>query len=338
MEAWREVSRARRDLLTRESKLVAEMQRLYLRSEKLLQARLLDLRKEVVSVRPGEDIGLFFRRERVITLLSQIEGEIRGLGPQAGGIVSAAQSAGIVAGVEVAEKLTRGLVTAWNRLPTMQLETLAGYMADGTPLGARLAKEGAEAAVRAKEVLFDGLLNGRGARQIGRELHQAVSTVTRYNATVIARTESLRAYRTATIDSYALNSEVVSAWRWISSKDKRTCAACIALDGTIHPLTESFGSHPACRCQAVPELIGRAMDYGQTGREWFAEQPESVQRRILGPAKHRLYAAGKIDLPDLVDRHPSVWGPTGNVKSLRQLAAEGKISQEDRIGALKRAA
>ena len=73
MEAWREVRGIQRGLLTREEKLAAEIQRLYLRSEKLLQTRLKDLNAELVLAQPGEEIGLFFQRERVVSFLAQTE-------------------------------------------------------------------------------------------------------------------------------------------------------------------------------------------------------------------------------------------------------------------------
>ncbi len=42
-----------------------------------------------------------------------------------------------------------------------------------------------------------------------------------------------------------------------------------------------------------------------------------AQREILGPAAHDAYAAGLIDLPDLVQTmHDPVWGTTRTVKPL----------------------
>lgn len=153
---------------------------------------------------------------------------------------------------------------------------------------------------------------------------------------LIARTESLRAYRTAAIDSYAYNSQVVGWWRWVAAKDPRTCPACLALDGTEHPLTEQFGSHPGCRCVAVCVVKGREIDFGPTGREWFSSQSESRQLAILGRAKFRLYTVGKITLDDLVHRVPSKWGPTAGIKSIGQLVREGKLTGEEAAWARSR--
>lgn len=330
---------ARKGLLAREQKLAETMLRLYRRSERRLKARLKDLEKELTSLSPEDAPGKFFARERVQAQLRQIRTEIELLSPRAASVVESAQRVSAIAGARDAEVLAKATaVTSWNRLPTQQLEALAGFMADGTPLHERLLKEGAEAVERAREVLFDGVLNGRGASRIGRELANAVSTITRNNAVLIARTESLRAYRTAAIDSYAYNSQVVGWWRWVAVKDPRTCPACLALDGTEHPLTEQFGSHPGCRCVAVPIIEGRKMDYGPTGQEWFDSQPESRQVAILGRGKHMLYREGKIGLGDLVHRVPSKWGPTGETKSLRRLVEDGLITADDRLRVLARSA
>lgn len=87
------------------------------------------------------------------------------------------------------------------------------------------------------------------------------------------------------------------------------CPVCLAMDGTIHPLSEEFASHIACRCVASP-ITEYSDPYGETGEEWFARQSEEAQQKILGPSKFTLYKNGAIKLSDLVMRtdHPR-WGP-----------------------------
>jgi len=339
MEAWREAAKNRRALLKREAALVGEIDRLYARSDKLLRVRLTALTRELKGLDLMDAPARFFQREKVQTLLREIKTTLDRNAPAMAQRVTEAQAEGLTAGLADTAWIGRArLVANWIRLPVDELQALVGFTADGMPLAQRFLREGAEAAAKAREVLFDGILNGRGSRVIGRQLQQAVRTLSRGNAVLIARTESHRAYRTATIQSYAHNSHVTRGWRWLCSKDARSCPACLALDGTVHPLSEHFGSHPACRCTAQPVLIGRDLDYGPTGQEWFAEQPAGVQRKILGPARHRLYEAGKLKLPDLVHRVPSIWGPTAGVKSLKSLVNDGIITAEDVLGARKRAA
>lgn len=339
MKPLHELETQRRRMLAREALLVQEMNRLYARSDKILRTRLEALTKELKGLAREDALWGFFQREKVQHLLDQIEVEIARSAPAMARAVTNAQSRSARAGLQDVAWIGRArVVTGWVRLPQGELTALTGFMSDGTPLADRFLREGADAVSRAREVMFQGILEGKGSAVIGRRLHTAVRTITRGNAVLIARTESHRAYRRATIASYASNSRVTRGWRWLAAKDGRTCPICLALDGTEHPLTEEFGSHPACRCVPVPVLLGRDLNYGPTGQEWFAVQPESTQRKILGASRHRLYRDGKIALPDLVRRVPSVWGPTAGAKSLRQLMDEGVVTAEDVLGARKRAA
>jgi hypothetical protein len=97
------------------------------------------------------------------------------------------------------------------------------------------------------------------------------------------------------------------------------CAVCLAMDGTVHQLSEDFASHPSCRCAAVP-ITEYSDPPGETGEEWFAKQPEELQRKILGPSKHSLYKTGTMSLSDLVEKtnHPR-WGPGLTEASLKTL-------------------
>jgi SPP1 gp7 family putative phage head morphogenesis protein len=339
MEDVPKINESRNSLLHREQKLASDIHTLYARSEKALIARLNALSRELKGLTKDEAPGKFLQRERVLALLLQIEDVIKQNGDRAAEITTRAQALNASMALrDSALFYEAGLVSTWNRLPVEALDTLAGMMADGTPLSQRLAREGRDAAERAKQVLFDGVLQGKNARYIAKELRKAAVDLTRENALVIARTESIRAYRESTLESYKANTGTIRAWRWLCSKSLRTCPVCLALDGTIHPLTEAFGSHPACRCVPVAVLIERNIDLGKTGREWFAEQSEDRQKLILGPAKHKLYSEGHITLDDLVDRRPTVWGPSARVRSLTDLILQGTITPEQAKEARRRAA
>lgn len=106
------------------------------------------------------------------------------------------------------------------------------------------------------------------------------------------------------------------------------CAACIALHGTFHKLDERMASHVSCRCSQVPrskswEELGitgvpDTRPPIQKGSDWFAAQPEDVQRGILGsPAALEAYKKGEVKLEDFVGRRDSTrWGASYYALSL----------------------
>jgi SPP1 gp7 family putative phage head morphogenesis protein len=168
------------------------------------------------------------------------------------------------------------------------------------------------------DALVRGVATGQGPRQIARLAREA-SGLTLARSLTIVRTETLRAYREATRSAYLRNQEVVSGWIWHAALSPRTCALCIAMHGTRHPLSEPLTSHPNCRCAMVPIVPGVTI---ASGADWFAGQPAATQRAILGPAKLRAYQAGDLQLADLVgETRSATWGAGRYEKSLKELAA-----------------
>jgi SPP1 gp7 family putative phage head morphogenesis protein len=114
-------------------------------------------------------------------------------------------------------------------------------------------------------------------------------------ALTIARTEIIDAHRAAAFANQMGNTEVLTGWVWITALDERTCPACVAMHGSVHPL-ESPGpiGHQNCRCSRMPQTktwreLGFDVDEPDplviSGEEWFLEQPESVQLQIMGAAR-----------------------------------------------------
>ena len=118
---------------------------------------------------------------------------------------------------------------------------------------------------------------------------------------------------------------------WVASLDTRTCGLCLGMHGTEHLLDEELDSHVSCRCSPAPltrswselgfgdDIPETSLDVG-SGEEWFAKQPETVQRRVLGPGKLVEYQAGRLKLGDLAQTTVDpVWGPGLREKPLRDL-------------------
>jgi len=100
--------------------------------------------------------------------------------------------------------------------------------------------------------LTDGLNNGWGIKKIVRSMNNPVETVGKHRATVIARTEVVRACNTAAMNRYKANG--VEMWQWLSAIDPRTCEECARLDGSVYRWgdREIPPLHPQCRCNITP--------------------------------------------------------------------------------------
>jgi SPP1 gp7 family putative phage head morphogenesis protein len=243
-----------------------------------------------------------------------------------------AVAAGLPRGVTMENLANIGL--EWNRLPEEAFTNFVGISADGQPIGDLLAPLGPEAAAPIKDAIGNGIALGKSPRETA-QLMRVAAGIPLSRALLIARTETNRAFRESTRLQYANNSQVVTGYRRMATKDDTTCMACIALDGTLYKLDEPLNEHPNGRCAIVPETISYR-DLGldvemppqpENGQSWFMNQGKAVQKRMLGPSRFRAYQTGDLNLTDLVEiRSSPIWGDAAGVASLRNtlVKAAGK--------------
>ena len=110
-------------------------------------------------------------------------------------------------------------------------------------------------------VLADGLIKGDGIRTIARELTKNVDSITRKRATVIARTEVIRAHAEGQLDSFEMLGveELGLMAEWSTSGDDRVCSECGSYEGQVFTVEEARNMvplHPNCRCAWTPFLKG----------------------------------------------------------------------------------
>ncbi len=197
------------------------------------------------------------------------------------------------------------------------------------PLREILDGYGDAAAQDMAATLTSGVIRGRGALEIARDLRDA-SAISLARAKTIARTETNRVYRAASHQAMQANADILKGWIWTSA-GLRACAICLLMDGTLHPLEEPMTSHPNCRCAPTPlpktwkELgFDVSSDYEQAtlptpGWKIFESAPEDVQRRILGKKAFDAYKAGDVSLHDFLSESESeAWGKTRTKTSLKQ--------------------
>ena len=250
------------------------------------------------------------------------------------------QQTGMAFGVEAARTLLASVLpSGFPRLfgvpSPAALFARIGATRRGSPLAQLFSGFGAEAAKNVIGALMRGLLAGHGVRGLKDDVAQALEQ-TRQRALTITENELNRSARQASEEVYRENEDLCEGWTWVAELDPDTCAACIALHGTFHLLSERMESHIRCRCVAVPavrpwsdllashgidaESLSEHPPTVQSGASWFAEQDEATQRAILGKSGYDLYAAGKVSLQDFVGRsHDPDWGHSIYQKPVKAL-------------------
>ncbi|NOZ27973.1 MAG: hypothetical protein GXP39_07975 [Chloroflexi bacterium] len=349
----RAVNRFRRELLQNERRAAGEMVRYYGEVWRTVSVRLDALQRQIAEAREaGEEVSpaWLFRQRRLESLRVQVEAELRRFAEFADGMIRRQQEEAIRAAQDHAEQLVLmqlpdqvAAVVRWDRLPQEAIYSMVGTLQDGSPLRELLMELGAEVGQGGADALVTGLATGMNPQQTARLVRKRFG-MGLARALRIARTETLRAYRYATHRSYRANSRILKGWVWHAELGPRTCPACIAMHGTFHRLDETLDDHPNGRCTPVPVTKGWrelgeefGVDWGgipetqvkvRPGVEWFAEQTEDVQRRILGSAAFEAWRAGTVRLEDFVGRRSDPrWGTMRYARSLRQIIGEGEAKR-----------
>lgn len=328
--------RFRRALLEHDAAAQRQIITAYGQAWRRIETTLATLTAQIDAARQaGETVSASWlqRQAHWRALEAQILAEVMSIARMAGGAISTEQAAVVGLAQEHAEALVQasmgtpppGVTLAFARLPTSAIAELVGVLQDGSPLTDLLLRLGPDAADSVRRALVTGLATGENPRQIARRSRAAFGG-NQVRAMTVARTEVLRAYRESARQTFLANRDVVTALRWWSARDRRTCVLCWARHGSLHRLDEPISFHVRCRCVVLPVTkTWRDLGYDvpepptdtQSGAEAFADLPAAQQRAILGPAKYAAYRAGAFDLEDLIAvRRSRKWGRTDYEKSL----------------------
>jgi SPP1 gp7 family putative phage head morphogenesis protein len=307
----------RRELLAGESEAQRRLALAYAQSYDRALREVEDITRQIAAAkRNGESVTKAWLRkaDRLQRIKAQLALATEQYASQATGLIEGSQYEAIRKATAHADELIamgRESIAApktFTRAPLEATERIVGFLGDGSPLRDVLLSAAKESASRAADLLVQGVALGKNPRSIGKDLRDQAG-VAQARAATIARTETLRAYNTATVDNYRANDDVLEGWQWLATLDARTCALCWAMHGTLHPLAEDFGSHPNCRCTPIPAVIG-SPNRVTPGVELFERQEPAIQEQILGPKTYGLYKQGYIGLSDVVNRTVDpVWGP-----------------------------
>jgi hypothetical protein len=276
--------------------------------------------------------GPYTRLERYQALLRQVRQEFARFTAEMEATVQAGRVAHGVLGVEHSAANTAlalgqpELAGQFNRVNVAAVESMAAVLEEEAPVGALLQQAWPGSMVRMTEALATGTALGWNPRKTERAMREAGRSVLQ-RALLIARTEQLRAYRTASLANYRA-SGVLKGYKRLASKSARTCLACLVADGEFFTLDQAFEEHPAGRCTMVPVLASGEAPEWEPGRVWLERQPATTQRQVLGPAAFEAWRAGAVRLEDLVERHEHpVWGGALQVRSLKKAIGEGEAKR-----------
>jgi SPP1 gp7 family putative phage head morphogenesis protein len=307
-------------LLRREKDAQIRLVRAYGEAWQRIEAELARVQQQIRRLEAEGDSarGRRIFRERLLALKQQALAEhsslLRGAAQeterlQADGVRAAGAHAEQLAAMQVPKEELPALRAAWNRLPAEALQAQVGFLSDGSPLLDVLLRVAGEATQEFGHTLATGIALGWNPRRTARELRRTFGTAAN-RALMIARTESLRSYREATYRNYAANADVLDGWVWNAHLGRRTCAACLAMHGTKHPLSERLQDHPNGRCSMIPLAKGFAelglSDVAQTRRQtlpdaamWLRAQDSGTQALVLGSIKAaRAFQEDRVSLAD----------------------------------------
>lgn len=305
-------------LALREAEQMREMARRWMEVENNLAGQIEGLAFEIdLMLREGKGVtpNQIMRMERYKRLMAQAQVETGRYAEWAAGVIQREQeSMGRLAIDQAAEAIRQsyanGIGTQFDKLAVDAINGMMGMTGEGSPLRDLLRMrmvDDAAALGRLTETLLRGVALGWNPRKTAAAMKDDLAGGLQ-KALVIARTEQMRVYREAARQTY-LKSKVVTGQRRLTGHGRRTCAACLADEGTVYGLDMPLPDHPQGRCVGVPVVIGGPKSDWLNGEDWLRTQDEGMQREILGPGRFELWKGGKLDFGKLaVHTHDPVWG------------------------------
>ncbi len=280
-----------------------------------LQEKMLEALLEGQVIKPS----WVYQQERYQSLLDQAYTRVAEFAATADQLTQSQQRAGVLAAAQnLQEQLEHlGITGNFYQLPTAALDTLIGFLADGSPITEHFAKMPGVLVEELQRTLVRGIAAGDGPRVLAYQLRKAAN-LPLDSALRTARTEHLRAYNTAALETYKENSNVVTGWQWMATLGSaRTCPYCLAMHGTVHALGEPFIGHVQCRCTPV-SITRSGPPITQDGESWLREQSQATQEVILGKAAVKAWRDGEVSLSDFAGtKERGDWGEQGYVRSTK---------------------
>lgn len=197
----------------------------------------------------------------------------------------------------------------WSRVDQAQIDAIVRRSTEQITALTRPLADEAYQIVRRE--LIRGVAAGSNPRATAARMVRRAETagfnLSLNRALTIARTETLDAHRAAAQLGQAQHTDVLQGWMWVAALSERTCPACLAMNGTVHDLTEPGPlGHQQCRCARVPTV----KPWSELGIDGIDEPPSLVpdsaaffesltaaqQKTILGTTRYDAWVAGRFPM------------------------------------------
>jgi SPP1 gp7 family putative phage head morphogenesis protein len=321
------INNHRAALLAREQAAMQANARAWLGVEQAIQAQVDALAYELAQNPGSATMGQIVRSRRYRALMEQVRDELRKYEDFIEPRIRSGQADMITAALEHSRQAVNAVATEaqmivqFDRLPVSAVNDSVGLAGDGSPLRAVLQDASRVGPDALAQQLHSGIALGKNPIAVARQAIRLGLGQSFTRMQTIYRTEMLRTYRETTLASYA-NSRVVVGYKRLSARDDRVCPACLMADGRVYRVEDGFDEHPNGRCTLIPILANVPPVRFQTGQEWFRQQPEATQRRILGAGRFDLWRSGDASLDDMISRDWSDdWGGSLRPTRVRDLAS-----------------
>jgi hypothetical protein len=211
-----------------------------------------------------------------------------------------------------------GINVTFRTLSPDVIEQLVGFLDPKGPLYERLGRLPSVTAEQIADKLIVGVGMGKNPRTLAADITNTLG-MGLTDSLRMTRTVQLWSYREANRASYVANGDVVGSWVWYAELED-ACPACVAMHGSVHPLSEPLNDHHNGRCTMIPMLAGQESDI-ELGTDWFEQQSEEKQKEVLGESKFSAWKEGKFQMAEIsgVTNDP-VYGAMRVERSLKELS------------------
>ena len=318
----------RRGIEAKELAMLNQMADKWLMIERRLDADITALALELQKLKDeGKIVGesVVLKSHRYKELREQMEREIAKYNRDyAVGMIEGQQVEYAKAGIEAAKAAMRSQMGTigynFNLINIDAVMSMIGFAGNGSPLYTLLQKDYGDAVTGLTNALINGITRGYGPVKTAREMANGFG-MGLDRAILIARTETIRSYRTATTEQYRASGAVTGFRRLVWKPT--ACLGCLLRDGEFFETEDELSDHPAGKCSSVSSIRGVKDVQWETGKQWFNKLSPEEQSAKMGPEKYQLWKDGQFKLDDLSKlQYSSVWGSSPRVASIGELIGE----------------
>jgi hypothetical protein len=256
------------------------------------------------------------------SLIIEIEKELTKFQGYAGTVMQQSANDAVKMGVTNARLLTLAgnpaVAASFKNLNPRAVENLVSYFGEGSPLMARLDKLAGENALRVAQTIIDNVALGNNPKTIAGLIKNSLGGGLT-DALRMTRTVQIYSYREANRATYLANFAIVKSWIWYANLGANCCMSCVSMHGTEHTLDEVLDDHHNGECTMLPLTIGMENPV-TSGESWFKEQPEAMQKQMMGDSKFEAWQGGKFSFDQLsTTKTNDVFGDMRAETSLKDL-------------------